>query len=90
MAAIKIVCVRDRALGRFGQPYFQANLDVAIRNYKIAINDPQNSALYPIREDLELWELGTYEDNNGDINTMDCPRIIQNRGEGVRRENNAV
>lgn len=90
MAQIKIVCVRDRALGSFGQPYFQANVDVAIRGYKIAINDPNNSALYPIREDLELWELGTYDDNNGDINTNGCPRIIQNRGEGVRRENDAV
>lgn len=90
MAQIKIVCVRDRALGSFGQPYFQANLDVAIRNYKIAINDPANSALYPIREDLELWCLGTYDDNNGDIDTNNCPAIIQNRGEGVRRDNDAV
>lgn len=90
MAQIKIVCIRDRALGSFGQPYFQANLDVAIRNYKIAINDKSNSALYPIREDLELWELGTYDDNNGDIITTDCPKIIQNRGEGVRRDEHAV
>lgn len=90
MAQIKIVCVRDRALGSFGQPYFQANNEVAIRGYKLAINDPNNSALYPIREDLELWELGTYDDNNGDISTNGCPRIIQNRGEGVRRDNDAV
>lgn len=90
MAQIKIVCVRDRALGNFGQPYFQANNEVAIRGYKIAINDPKNTALYPIREDLELWELGTYDDNNGDIITNGCPRIIQNRGEGVRRDNDAV
>ena len=90
MAQIKIVCIRDRALGSFGQPYFQANLDVAIRNYKIAINDQGNSSLYPIREDLELWCLGTYDDNNGEINTADCPAIVMNRGEGVRRENHAV
>lgn len=86
MAVIKMVCVRDIALGSFGQPYFQANLEIAKRNYRIAINDRNNQALYPIREDLELWCLGDYDDNSGRIDTKGYPAIIINRGEAVIRE----
>lgn len=86
MATIKIMCVRDRALGSFGQPYFQANTEIAKRNYRIAINDRNNQALYPIRDDLELWCLGEYNDNDGSIITNGYPAIVYNRGEGVVRE----
>lgn len=86
MAKTMMVAVRDIKLGAFAQPYFQQNEDVAKRTFYLAINDKRNDNLYPIRDDLELWQLAEYDSESGRINNKGMPRIISNRGELVKRE----
>lgn len=86
MANMMMVAVRDIKLGSFAQPYFQQNEDVAKRSFYLAINDKRNENLYPIRDDLELWQLAEYDSESGRVNSKGMPRIIINRGEMVKRE----
>lgn len=86
MAKMMMVAVRDIKLGSFAQPYFQQNEDVAKRSFFLAINDKRNENLYPIRDDLELWQLAEYDSESGRVNSKGMPRIIINRGEMVKRE----
>lgn len=62
---LKIYCIKD-TLTEFMQPYYQANEHVAMRNFKIAMNDPA-SELKKIAENIELWELGTFDTVTGII-----------------------
>lgn len=89
MANMMMVAVRDIKLGSFAQPYFQQNEDVAKRSFNLAINDKRNENLYPIRDDLELWQLAEYDSESGRVNSKGMPRIIINRGEMVKREEEA-
>lgn len=86
MAKNIMVSVRDIKLGAFAQPFFVANEDVAKRSFALAINDKRNENLYPIRDDLELWMLASYDNDSGRVDTKGMPKIIVNRGEMVKRE----
>lgn len=86
MATYLIIALRDIKQGAFAQPYCQKNEEVAKRSFYLAINDKRNENLYPIRDDLELWKLGEYDDTSGKVNTKGMPQIMFNRGELVKRE----
>lgn len=62
---LKIYCLKD-TLTEFMQPYYQANEHVAVRNFKIAMNSPE-SEIAKIAENIELYELGTFDTVKGTI-----------------------
>lgn len=63
----EIYAIKDTKVA-FMAPYVQQNKDVALRNFKNAVNDV-NSTIYLNPEDYELWKLGTYNDVDGHIET---------------------
>lgn len=73
MATVKAYAFYDKKLGAFMLPFWQPNEAVAKRAAKYSLNE-KNSNLYPIRADLELWELGEFDDTIGTItgNEMKC------------------
>lgn len=86
MAKNIMVALRDIKLGAFANPFFQQNEDVAKRSFYLAINDERNENLFPIRDDLELWQLAEYDSESGRVNSKGMPRILANRGELVNRK----
>lgn len=66
MAKVKAYAFHDKKLGAFMIPFFQANEAVAKRAAHYALNN-EKSELYAIREDLELWQLGEFDDETGMI-----------------------
>lgn len=91
-----IYAMYDVALKTYAQPFFQANDDVAKRSFKLAINSPAAGALYSIRDDLELWRVGYFDDREGAIRndnpeendkfTKKHPIRIISRGDAVIKE----
>lgn len=67
----KIMAVRDRAADVFGVPHFQVSLGAAIRSFGDEINrEAENNAFYRHPEDFDLYELGTFDDQDGSFVTQ--------------------
>lgn len=90
-----IYSIYDVAMKNYAQPFYQVNDDVAKRSFKLAINNPTAEQLYPIRDDLELWCIGYFDDRCGmiiyDQNEKfglqaSYPCRIVSRGEAVIQE----
>jgi len=64
----KILCVRDRALDTYGQPFFSASVGAAIRSFSDEINraDPNNQ-LNKHPGDFDLFSLGEFDDASGEF-----------------------
>lgn len=61
---LKVFAVYDAKAECFSTPFFQATLGLAIRGFKDAANDA-NSAVGRHPADYTLFELGTFDDSNG-------------------------
>jgi len=72
----KILCIRDRAIDAFGQPFFSASTGGAIRSFADEINrtDPNNQ-LNRHPEDFDLYSLGEFDDSTGRFDTSDPSQI---------------
>lgn len=60
-----IYAFRDTKIG-FMQPFLQQNEAVAMRTLKMAVND-EHSQIRNMAEDIQLYQLGTYDDDTGEI-----------------------
>lgn len=80
-----IYAIKDLKVRAFMQPFFMANDETAKRSFAYAINDSRADQLYMAREDLELWNIGTFDDKKGIITNSE-PTIIVNAGEMVYRK----
>lgn len=70
-----IYAVKDKLVG-FGQPYTKYNEEVAKRDFKNAMINQ------PIKNDLELYVLGTYEDTTAEISLLQQPELIM-KGDSI-------
>ncbi len=61
-----IYSVKDTKIG-YMQPFYQNNEAVAVRNLSNAVNSPQLNNINQNIEDMELWQLGTFDDQTGEI-----------------------
>lgn len=62
--------VYDTKMQAFLQPFFCANVPVAIRAFSAAVNDPETN-LYRWPTDYTLFQVGLYDDSTGEFeNTM--------------------
>ncbi|UPW41774.1 nonstructural protein [Peromfec virus RodF7_13] len=64
---MNIYAVKDVKIG-FNEPFLQANEAVAIRTFKTMING-LNTPVKGYEEDIELWQIGTYDERTGKITT---------------------
>ena len=63
---IKVYSIKDVKVG-FMQPFYQANDAVAVRSLKNTVNSVATNNIKANIEDMELWLLGEFNDENGDI-----------------------
>ena len=63
---MKIYALRDIKVGSFMEPFCQANRACAIRTFTNAMKD-ERSQFRGFKEDIELYELGEYDDKTGTI-----------------------
>lgn len=71
---MKIYSIKDVKIG-FNNPFLQVNEEVAIRTFEAAINDERGS-FYMYPQDMELWELGEFNETTGIISANYTPNYI--------------
>lgn len=66
-----VMCaVRDTRVEVFGNPFFSRAPGQAMRDFMTRINTrEEGNALNTNPEDFELWKLGTFDDETGEIQT---------------------
>lgn len=69
-----VLAVRDRKADAFGTPTYHVSRGSAIRGFGDEINRPaENNMFHHHPEDFDLWELGTYSDQNGKFELHEDP-----------------
>lgn len=63
---MKLYSIKDTKIG-YMAPFIQQNNAVAIRTFKNMRNASQPNAVNTNPEDKELWELGIYDEETGEI-----------------------
>lgn len=63
---LKLYSIKDTKIG-YMAPFIQQNKACAIRTFKNMRNASQPNAVNTNPEDKELWELGTYDEETGEI-----------------------
>lgn len=63
---MKIVAIRDRAVNAFLQPFFVRSAGEAVRIFADEINRKE-SPMYAHPEDYDLYDIGLYDADNGEI-----------------------
>jgi len=72
----QLYSVRDNVACYFNNMWVAHNEDHAKRQMADALAQDQNNAMSQHPEDFHLYQMGTYNDNDGTVNTVDCPRRI--------------
>lgn len=70
-----VVAVRDRALDAFGTPFFVVAVGQAIRSFGDEVNR-KGSDLCAHPDDFDLYELGSFDDATGQLQSLGDPRQI--------------
>lgn len=72
-----IVALKDVKVGAFQMPQCVAALGAAVRGFEDATKDPaKNTDLSRHPADFELYELGTYNDENASFELHATPKFI--------------
>lgn len=72
-----IYAVKDLAVQAFGQPFFVRHRGEALRSFQDeANNNKTTSAIAQHPEDYELYYLGQYNDEAGEITSPATPELI--------------
>lgn len=80
-----IVAVKDRAVNAFGTMFHVRTAEEAIRSLLQEANNKQsNINAHP--EDYDLYNLGTFNDETGQITTNGAPTVIVRAQDLVRHD----
>nr|AVQ10186.1 nonstructural protein [Gokushovirinae environmental samples] len=70
-----IFAIKDSASQTFAQPFYAPAEQVALRSVRDLVNGSDNViAKHP--SDYELFELGSFVDDDGTIVPLDSPRLV--------------
>lgn len=83
---MNLYAIKDVKIG-FLTPFVQQNQEVAIRSFKAAINDVRSS-IYSYPDDMELWNLGEFDEETGKINITPKHPLYVIGGRSVKDERN--
>lgn len=72
---LKIYSIRDSKGEIYMQPFFQKTHGEAERSFKQLAND-EKTTVSKFPEDFDLYHLGTYDDQTGQIDSLDTPQHI--------------
>jgi hypothetical protein len=71
----KIYSVRDNKVDAYGVPFFVDSDVQALRELHVAVNDNRiQLSIFP--EDFDLYELGSFNEQTGKIDTLVVPKFI--------------
>lgn len=59
-----VFAIYDEQAGLYAQPFYSVSRGTALRSFQTLVEDPQSS-LHKHPKDFHLYELGSYEDNDG-------------------------
>ncbi len=76
-----LYAIKDVKVG-FWKPFIQPNEAVAIRDFANMVNSGRDSFIDDNYNDLELWQIGTYDDSTGVIES-DVKFLVA--GSGLRK-----
>lgn len=79
LVAVKrpILCVKDRALDTFGNPFVQQTTAQAVRGFTDEVNsDPSRSAVAQHPDDYDLYIIGHYHDETAEITNITPPELV--------------
>lgn len=77
MAKLIMVAVRDLAIQAFNRPFFVPAVGAAVRSFSDEVNrKAQENVMSHHPEDFELWELGTFDEDSGQLSPVDVARCI--------------
>lgn len=79
---LTIIAVKDNAMQTFQHIATVRAKGEALRNFKDLINNPSNAQLHQHADDFDLYELGTFNDETGEI-TAKTPELLM-RGKDVK------
>lgn len=72
-----VVSVHDTALDAFSRPFYTPTIGAAIRSFQDEVNrDSPDNPLNKHPEDFNLFQLGTWDDNNGKHENLETPKQI--------------
>ena len=73
-----IVCaVRDRAANAFARPMFIPSSGIAVRSFQDEVNrEDKDNQMYNHPDDLDLYELGVYDDENARFELLENPKVL--------------
>jgi len=79
MAVLIACCVRDEALQAFNRPFFVNSAGFAMRSFEDEVNrDDPNNAMLHHPKDFSLWQIGTFDEESGRMESLDVPiRLCQ-------------
>lgn len=81
---IKIFAVYDSKIERFMQPFYAEHVGQALRMWDQLVNDGKSSvSQYP--DDFSLFEIGSFDDAKGMVNSLSIPKSIQGAFETKRK-----
>lgn len=72
---LKIVAVRDNAIGAFGNPIFVRARGEAMRSFVDEVNN-KDSAMNRHPKDYDLFEIGSFDTEHGRITSLEFPEPI--------------
>ena len=72
-----VVSVKDLAAQAFGRPVFVPTAGVAVRSFRDEVNrDAADNDIYRHPSDYELYQLGTFDDSTGMIESIQPPKLL--------------
>lgn len=80
MAINRIMSVRDGKAGIYLKPQFYLHLGQAMRDWDSLVNEP-GSVFAKFPEDFTLFEMGTFDDENGQIQVHTVPMQLSSARE---------
>jgi len=84
---LSLCSVKDRAADAYGRPMFVPSTGVAIRSFSDEINrSAPDNQLYNHPDDFDLYEFGEFDDNTGEFNLYEQPKLLS-LGKQVKIQN---
>jgi len=84
---LSLCSVKDRAADAYGRPMFVPSTGVAIRSFSDEINrSDADNQLYNHPDDFDLYEFGTFDDNTGEFELYEQPKLLS-LGKQVKIQN---
>lgn len=74
---LTIVSIKDRAADAFMRPFFVPTANMAIRSFMDEVNrDAADNQMFVHPEDFDLYEIGTFDDSNGRIESYSDMKVL--------------